>query len=104
MLVSAVDEHGQPVGKLQVKAHYTKPRPAQYISFANGSDIGFEWQKGSVYRSSQVLPDEEVTLTVAADGYEPASEKVKLAEGTTRELRMTLKKAMSATPPKDNPE
>lgn len=93
ILVSAVDGSQQPIEKLNVVAKYTKPRPPQYIAFTNGSDIGFEQQPGGVYRSSQLLPDEELTLTISADGYEPAIEKLNLTEGATRELKVTLTQA-----------
>jgi uncharacterized membrane protein len=40
-----------------------------------------------------MLPDEDVKFTVTAKGYETASETVRLPEGETKELVVTLKKA-----------
>ena len=40
-----------------------------------------------------MLPDEEVTITGHADGYESRSEKIKLAEGTQKEIVITLEKS-----------
>lgn len=93
ILVSAVDASQQPIEKLNVLAKYTKPRPQQYIAFVNGSDVNFEQQPGGIYRSSQLLPDEEVTLTLSAEGYESAIEKLNLTEGATREIKVTLSKS-----------
>lgn len=93
LLISAVDSHGASIEGLEIVANYVKPRPQQYISLVNGSDFGFERQAGGVYRSSQMLPDEDVTLTVSARGFAPITERVNLKEGATRQLKITLAKA-----------
>ena len=41
-------------------------------------------------RTSQLLPDEDFTLKVEADGYEPRSETLKLSEGAVKELDVKL--------------
>jgi hypothetical protein len=41
-------------------------------------------------RTSQLLPDEEFTLTVEAEGYAPRSDTLKLSEGTVKELDVKL--------------
>ena len=92
LLVSAVDSQGTAIEGLDIVANYVKPRPQQYISLVNGSDFGFERQAGGVYRSSQMLPDEEVKLTVSAKGFAPITERVSLKEGATRQLKVTLAK------------
>jgi hypothetical protein len=56
------------------------------------SDVSFEYQQDSRFRSSQLLPDDEVTVTAHADGYASKSEWVKLAESFTKEIELVLKK------------
>ncbi|MBS0265685.1 MAG: carboxypeptidase regulatory-like domain-containing protein, partial [Planctomycetes bacterium] len=96
LLISAVDPAGQPLKNLKVVANYVKPRPAQYISFQDGSDFNFEAQANGVYRSSQMLPDEEVKLQISAEGFAPVLEKLQIPEGETRELKVRLSKAAAA--------
>jgi hypothetical protein len=43
-----------------------------------------------------MLPDEEVTFTVTAAGYESASETVKFAEGDNKEVMIKLKAVSGA--------
>jgi hypothetical protein len=56
------------------------------------SDVSFEEQVDGRFRSEQLLPDEEVTVTAQAEGYKKGTEKVKLAEGTIREVEIVLEK------------
>src|SRR5207248_1829279 len=42
------------------------------------------------YRTSQLLPDREVTVTVSADGYATASRKLSVLEGKTEEVTFVL--------------
>jgi hypothetical protein len=42
------------------------------------------------YRTSQLLPDLEVTVTVTADGFTTASRKLSLPEGKTEEVNFVL--------------
>jgi beta-lactamase regulating signal transducer with metallopeptidase domain len=93
LLISAVDDAQQPIGKLKLTAKYATARPQQYISFENGSDFRFERQDDGAYRSSQMLPDEETTITVTADGFVAVEEKVNLKEGETKVLKVALPKA-----------
>ena len=88
----AVRATGDEIEGLDIVANYVKPRPQQYISFVNGSDIIFGRQARGLYRSSQMLPDEEVKLTVSAKGFAPITERVSLKEGATRQLKVTLAK------------
>jgi beta-lactamase regulating signal transducer with metallopeptidase domain len=54
------------------------------------SDVTFEQQEDGRFRSSQLLPDEEITVTGYADGYVEKSMKMKLAEATTKEIEIVL--------------
>jgi beta-lactamase regulating signal transducer with metallopeptidase domain/uncharacterized GH25 family protein len=63
------------------------------LSDGRHSDVSFEKQNDGRFRSSQLFPDEEVTVTAHAEGCEDRSAKVKLAEGTTKEVELVLEKA-----------
>lgn len=103
VLVSAFDTEKQSIKKLQIKAKYATPRPDAYISFANGSDINMERQNDGKYRTSQMLPDEDTTFTISAEGYASIDEKVNLKEGESKELAVTLKKADGSDDNKPSP-
>jgi hypothetical protein len=55
-------------------------------------DIGFEKQPDGRWRSSQMLPDEELTVSLALEGYTSEPQVVSLKEGETRELVFVLRK------------
>jgi protocatechuate 3,4-dioxygenase beta subunit len=56
------------------------------------SDVSFEDQEDGRFRSFQLLPDQEVTFTGHAEGYRESSTKLKLPEGTTKEIEIVLEK------------
>jgi protocatechuate 3,4-dioxygenase beta subunit len=56
------------------------------------TDVTFEEQKDGRFRSSQFLPDEDATVTAHAEGYADKSVKVKIDEGTTKEIEIELEK------------
>jgi hypothetical protein len=56
------------------------------------SDVFFEEQEDGRFRSEQLLPDEEVTVIAHAEGYQDGETKVKLAEGTTKDIEIVLEK------------
>lgn len=98
LLVKAVGEDGQPVGEFQPRVTYRSPGVAEGYQFyregkPNGY-VGFTRQADGRQRSRQLLPDEEFTVTVEAEGFEPESEKLKLPEGTVKELEVRLKKTL----------
>ncbi len=92
VLISAVDEAQQPIQGFRVSAAYPWGKQRYVLEGEVGSDLTFEKQDDGRYRTSQMLPDEDVTFTVTAKDYEPVKEKVKLAEGEQKELVVTLKK------------
>ena len=63
------------------------------FAYASQGDVYFEKQEDGRWRSSQMFPDEEVTITGSAEGYASKSEKVKIPEAETKELKFTLEKA-----------
>ena len=62
------------------------------VKNGRNSDVTFEEQEDGRFRSSQLLPDEEVTVTAHAEGYAEASQKVKLVEGTSKDVEIVLEK------------
>jgi hypothetical protein len=56
------------------------------------SDVSFEEQEDGRFRSEQLLPDEEVTVTAQSEGCKKGTAKVKLAEGMIREMEIVLEK------------
>jgi len=89
LLLKAVDEAGDQIKGLVPESKYmTRPaeeRGGKFISGALG-DIGFESQPDGRWRSSQLLPDEEVTITLKKEGYTCEPQTVSLKEKETREL------------------
>jgi protocatechuate 3,4-dioxygenase beta subunit len=96
LIVDARDKDGKQVKDFQVKVTYPpgvgKKRPGE--SFVNGvqGDVYMEKQEDGRWRTSQMLPDEEVEVTVSAKGYKSHTEKLKLAEGTSKDLAPVLEK------------
>ena len=57
------------------------------------SHVSFEGTGAGKYQSSQLFPDEDVTVTAYADGYRSKPVTLKLAEGTTKDVELTLEPA-----------
>jgi beta-lactamase regulating signal transducer with metallopeptidase domain len=96
LLVRAVDEDGDPIEGFRAKIKYAEGRAPHstefYVEGKLGGDVVFERQSDGRRRTEQLLPDEEFALTVHAEGYEPKSEKLSLAEGAVREVERKLTK------------
>jgi beta-lactamase regulating signal transducer with metallopeptidase domain len=96
LVIGAKDKDGKPIKDVQAKVQYApgvKPkRPGE--RFINGvqGDVYMEKQEDGRWRTSGMLPDEEVTVTVSAKGYKPHVEKLKRPEGTTKDLTPVLEK------------
>jgi beta-lactamase regulating signal transducer with metallopeptidase domain len=104
VLVKGVDEEGQPLKAYKVAAAYPWGEQRYIFEGEVRSDLSFEKQEDGRYRSEQMLPDEEVTFTAMAEGYENASEKLKVPEGEKQELTLTLKKKPAEpAPPEKTP-
>ncbi|PQO33703.1 M56 family metallopeptidase [Blastopirellula marina] len=97
LLLSVVDENGRPVKDFTVKSTYTEDptpiagTPVQDRRYRTG-DVGFEQQADGRMRSSQLLPDAELTVEPTKDGFEAVPQAVTLKEGETQELKFVLKK------------
>jgi len=102
LVVNGVDARKQQVKDFKAQVVYAPGKsPKQEGSFfVNGvkGDVYLQKQKDGRWRSSQLLPDEELTVTVSADGYAPSTTTLRLAEGQVRELDLVLQKKAA---PKD---
>jgi len=94
VVIAAMDEEKNPIKTFRVAGTYAWGKQRYVIEGEQRSDLSFEHQDDGRQRTSQMLPDEEVTFTVTSAGYEAASEKVTLPEGGTKELVVTLKKTV----------
>lgn len=100
LIVAVKAKDGGKLDKPAVTAVYGEGRKrddGQFI-LANGrnSDVSFEHQEDGRFRSSQMLPDEDVIVSGHAEGYKSRSETVKLAEATTKEIVIELEKGEDA--------
>ncbi|HVA49696.1 MAG TPA: M56 family metallopeptidase [Pirellulales bacterium] len=100
VLVNAADPDGKQVKDFRVTAAYPWGKQEYILEGEQRSDLSFEHQNDGRYRTSQMLPDEDVKFTVTAPGYEAASETVRLGEGETKDLVLTLKQKDEAAKPK----
>ncbi|MGA2245164.1 MAG: hypothetical protein ABSH48_09210 [Verrucomicrobiota bacterium] len=96
LLVRATAEDGTPVPAFKCELAYAgdrKPSPEapRWISGIAG-DVDFEKQPDGRWRSESLLPDENLLLTVQADGFQPYTQTVNLPEGATREIEARLQK------------
>jgi hypothetical protein len=94
ILINATTKDGKPVKGFRASVDYTEPdteRDGKFILKGGvHSDVSLEEQGDGRYRTSQLVPDREVEVTVKADGFAPATRKVKLAEGKTEEVTLVL--------------
>lgn len=94
IVVDAVTADGRRVPGFRATVEYTEPGP--------GSDKGVHLVGGGPreaiqdeqydgrYRTSQLLPDREVTVSASADGYATASRTLSLPEGETEAVTFVL--------------
>jgi hypothetical protein len=95
VIVKAEAKDSKPVPGLKVSAHYTQQEKEQVggkLILAGGveSDVNFEKQEDGRFRSEQLQPDLEFSVTAEADGFKPASRKLTLTEGITEEITLVL--------------
>ncbi len=85
---------GKPKGAAVVAVYpEEKGLKERRVSVSGGpTDVFFEEQEDGRFRSEQLLPDEEVTVTARAEGYQDGTAKVKLAEGASKDIEIVLEK------------
>jgi hypothetical protein len=95
IVINATTKDGKQVTGFTASAQYTETggtrRDGVHLSggMKKGQAIQDEKNDGR-YRTSQLLPDKEVNVTVTADGYGSASRKLTLPEGKTEEVTLVL--------------
>ena len=98
IVISATTKDGKPIKDLLPSIDYTDPnydgRTDRLYSSgkagASQTDVPFENLNDGKVRTIQLVPDREVNVTVRAEGFKPASQKITLAEGKTKELKFVL--------------
>ncbi|MEN6494531.1 MAG: hypothetical protein ABFD16_09570, partial [Thermoguttaceae bacterium] len=94
LLVKPVAEDGSVLKGAKLRFEYGKGRGrweggGRYV---DGYDVSYERQPDGRLRSSQLLPDEEFTVTVEAEGRQAKSETLQLPEWAVKELEVKLPK------------
>lgn len=97
LMIAVVDAEGRELDKARIVATYPSLKGQLEGKFvvAQGlySDLPIHWQPDKLrWRASNMLPDEEVTLSVYADGYTSHEEIVTCSEGEIKELKVVLPK------------
>jgi beta-lactamase regulating signal transducer with metallopeptidase domain len=96
LIVDARGKDGKQIKDFKVKITYSsvagKREPG--VRFRNDvqGDVYQEKQEDGRWRTEQMLPDEEVEVTVSAPGYKSHTEKLTLSEGTSKDLAPVLEK------------
>jgi beta-lactamase regulating signal transducer with metallopeptidase domain len=93
--VTGLTKDRKPVPGLKVSANYTQEEKdpvggKRILPGGVHSDVGFEKQEDGRFRSEQLQPDLEFTVTAQADGFKPASRKLTLSEGKTEDVTLVL--------------
>ena len=95
IVVNATTKDGQQVKGFKATVEYTEPGPdldkrSPPRGRGTKTDAIQDEQYDGRYRTSQLLPDREVNVTVSADGFATASRKLTLPEGKTEEVTFVL--------------
>jgi uncharacterized GH25 family protein len=94
IIISAATKDGKPVKGFKASVDYTARdgrRDGKFILKGGvNSDVSLEEHGEGRYRTSQLVPDREVVVTVQADGFATASRKIKLPEGKNEEVTLIL--------------
>ncbi len=95
IVINATTKDGQQIKNFQADVQYTNPRPnrRETIGLMGGGkkkDAIQDEQYDGRYRTYNMLPDKEVTVSVSADGFEEASRKLSLPEAKIKEVTFVL--------------
>lgn len=97
VIVKLKGPDGTKLDKPGVTAVYTKGKRQTegQLILANGrnSDLSFEHQEDGRFRSEQMFPDEEIQVMGHAEGFASKPVTIKLSEGATKDIEITLEKA-----------
>ena len=95
IVINATTKDGQQIKDFKADVQYTHagPNELKNVNLRGGQNkkeaIQDEQYDGR-YRTSMMLPDKEVTISVSADGLEGASRRLSLPEGKTEEVTFVL--------------
>ncbi|WP_337174937.1 M56 family metallopeptidase [Paludisphaera sp.] len=95
ILIDARTKDGEQIEGFKAEAEYTGDHPdgEKRVDLSGGrreTEAIQDEQNDGRYRTSQLLPDREVKVSVSAKGFKPAERTMKLAEGTTEEATFVL--------------
>jgi len=96
ILIDARTKDGKRIDGFKAEAVYTGLAPDDddaRVRLSGGhreTEAIQDEQNDGRYRTTQLLPDREVKISVSADGFQPAERLMKLAEGTTEEATFVL--------------
>jgi beta-lactamase regulating signal transducer with metallopeptidase domain len=108
LIIGAVEKGGAALKDFKPKVEYapgkSTRRPGEMFVNGLGGDVFMEKQEDGRYRTFNLQPDEEVTVTVSAEGFKPYTEKFKLAEGTIKDVKAELEKGAAPEKKESQPE
>jgi protocatechuate 3,4-dioxygenase beta subunit len=94
IVVNATTKDGQQVKGFKATVEYAESGPNSdkrvHVVGGGRKEAIQDEQYDGRYRTSQLLPDHEVDVTVSADGFATASRKLTLPEGKTEEVTFVL--------------
>src|SRR5262249_58070979 len=96
IVINATTEDGKQIPGFKVEVEYTTPagdergKQVHVVGGGKRKDAIQDEQYDGRYRTSQMLPDKEVKVTVSADGYVPSSRKLSIPEGKIEEMTFVL--------------
>jgi hypothetical protein len=94
VIVKATAKDGRPIKDLILAGEYTEElaNARGMIGLPNGAqtEILFERQGDGRFRANELTPDREAKITADADGFKPASRKIKIPEGKSEEMTFLL--------------
>jgi 5-hydroxyisourate hydrolase-like protein (transthyretin family) len=95
IVINATTKDGRQIKDFKAAVAYTHPGPNQgkdvyLVGGGKKTEAIQDEQYDGRYRTSNMLPDKEVTVSVSADAFEGASRKLSLAEGKTEEVTFVL--------------
>ncbi|WP_013630187.1 M56 family metallopeptidase [Rubinisphaera brasiliensis] len=92
LTIKVIGEDGEQRRDVKIVAEYKKLSKGEVAAPEEPEGLYFERQSDGRYRSSQLLPDEEVKVTVEKDGYTTTPQTVKMKEGESQEIVFVLQK------------
>ncbi|KAA5539451.1 hypothetical protein FYK55_24265 [Roseiconus nitratireducens] len=93
LMVKAVDESGKMIPDVVPIVTYTRDGDDRegMVMYPTGSRVSFEKQNDGRHRSSQMLPDEPIEVTVKKDGYSTEPQRFTLGEGEIQDAEFVIK-------------